>query len=235
MPETPRRGRPRRIDRDAISQAVLDLGTENVTMRRVAQHLGVSLPGLYHHVKNQDELLRLAARKALTQSPPPRYQGQHWAQWLRSYACYVRGALAAEPALLEKFLNGEVGEEGEIEYVGHALEALAAHGLEPEQAIAVWAAVTAAAMGSVTEAHRERSNAERGQPWLARIFAMTARHAPTEYPTLRAVASSGYDPFGEEAFQHRMTLLLNGIADEYGLARDGALNCQRDERAHPSD
>jgi AcrR family transcriptional regulator len=59
-PESPpRRGRPQRIDLDAITEAVLELGTENATMRRVATRLGVSLPGLYHHVKNQDELMRL--------------------------------------------------------------------------------------------------------------------------------------------------------------------------------
>ena len=34
---------------------------------------------------------------------------------------------------------------------------------------------------------------------------------------LRAIAKSGDDPFGDEAFQHRITLLLVGIAAHYGL------------------
>ncbi len=220
----PRRGRPPSIDRQAIAQAVLELGTANATMRRVAERLGVSLPGLYHHVKNKDELLRLAAQHALVGNPPPRYQGQHWAQWLRAYAAYIRTALSAEPALLEKFLGGGVKDDGQMEYIAHALEALRAQGLEPDQAMSVWAAVTALAMGTVTESHRERIQAERGQPWLARIFGMTARSAPEDHPTLRAIAAAHYDPFGEESFDERITLLLNGITMQYGLSSPPSSN-----------
>lgn len=218
MKREPRRGRPPGIDRDAIARAVLEIGTANATMRSVAERLGVSLPGLYHHVRNKDELLRLATRYALVNAPPPRCEGQHWARWLRSYAVYIRTALSAEPALLEKFLGGGVRGDGEMEYIGDALEALHAQGLEPDDAIAVWAAVTALAMGSATEAHRERLQAEQGQPWLARIFGMTARRSTSDYPTLRAIAASRYDPFGEESFEQRITLLLNGIAVQYGLS-----------------
>ncbi|OBA64259.1 TetR family transcriptional regulator [Mycobacterium sp. 1100029.7] len=218
-PQAPRRGRPSSIDRQAIAEAVLELGTANATMRRVAERLGVSLPGLYHHVKNKDELLRVAAQYALVSNPPPRYDGQHWAHWLRNYAAYIRGALSVEPALLEKFLNGGVKDDGEMEYIGHALEALRAQGLEPDHAMSVWAAVTALAMGTVTETHRERIHAERGHPWLARIFGMTARSAPQDYPTLRAVAASHYDPFGDDSFDERIDMLLNGIAMRYGLPR----------------
>ena len=215
--DAPRRGRPPSIDRAAIAEAVLELGTANATMRRVAERLGVSLPGLYHHVKNKDELLRVAAEHALVANPPPRYAGQHWAHWLRAYAAYIRTALSAEPALLEKFLGGGVKDDGQMEYIAHALDALRDQGLDPDQAMSVWAAVTAMAMGTVTETHRERVQAERGQPWLARIFAMTARSAPQAHPTLRAIAASHYDPFGDGSFDERITLLLNGIAAQYGL------------------
>lgn len=186
-------------------------------MRRVADHLGISLPGLYHHVKNQDELLRLAARGALNQSPPPVYSGEHWATWLRSYATYVRTVLASEPALLEKFVSGAVTDDGEMDYIGTALDALAVVGLAPEDALAVWAAVSALAIGSVSEAHREYLQAETGRPWPVRIAALMARRQPSQYPTLRAIAESGYDPFDDAAFQQRITLLLSGIAAQYGL------------------
>ncbi|WP_273736294.1 TetR family transcriptional regulator [Mycolicibacterium septicum] len=213
----PRRGRPPRIDKRAIVAAVLEIGTENVTMRRVAERLGVSLPGLYHHVKNQDDLLRLATESALVNSPPPRYTGEHWATWMRSYASYIRTVLASEPALVEKFVTGGVRDEMEMECNGDAVEALAEHGLAPDDAMAVWAAVSAMAIGSVTEAHREHLHAESGQPWLARIFKLTAKRPTSDYPTLRAIAQSGYDPFGEDSFQQRMTMLLNGIAVQYDL------------------
>lgn len=214
---TPRRGRPPRVDQSAIVAAVREIGSENVTMRRVAEHLGISLPGLYHHVKNQDGLLRLAAESALDMSPPPRYAGEHWATWMRSYASYIRTVLASEPALVEKFVTGGVRDEMEMQCNGDAVEALAEHGLAPDDAMAVWSAVGALAIGSVTEAHREHLHADNGQPWLARIFTLLARRPASDYPTLRAVAQSGYDPFGDDTFQERMTMLLTGIAVRYGL------------------
>jgi AcrR family transcriptional regulator len=214
---TPRRGRPPRIDERAIVAAVLEIGSENVTMRRVAEHLDISLPGLYHHVKNQDDLLRLAAESALVMSPPPRYAGEHWATWMRSYASYIRTVLASEPALVEKFVTGGVRDAMEMEYTGDAVEALAEHGLSPDDAMAVWSAVSALAVGSVTEAHREYLHAQSGQPWLARIFKLTAKRPTCDYPTLRAIAQSGFDPFSEDTFQQRMTMLLTGIAVRYGL------------------
>jgi AcrR family transcriptional regulator len=210
QPDSLRRGRPPRIGADDIVRAVREIGVENATMRRVADHLGVSLPGLYHHVGNHDELLALTARSALAGAPPPRYRGEHWATWLRTYAGYVRTALAAEPALLEKFLSGAVSHDGETEYIGEALDVLAAQGLAPDDAMSVWAAVSAMAIGSVTEAHRERVNAQRGHPWAARICA-------PQSTALRAVAASGYDPFGADAFDDRLTLLLAGVTARYGL------------------
>ena len=218
MTPTSRRGRPARIDKSSIVKAALEIGTENITMRQVAQHLGVSLPGLYHHVKNQDELLRLVAQGALVDSPSPRYAGQHWATWLRTYAIYIRTVLAAEPALVEQFISGAVHVDGEMEYIGEALDALKSQGLQPDDAMDVWAAVSAMAIGSVTEAHREHLQAERGQPWLARIFRLTARRPSSEYSALRAVAESGNDPFGDDSFDRRITLLLKGIAIEHGLS-----------------
>jgi len=218
MTPTSRRGRPARIDRSTIVKAALEIGTQNLTMRQVAEHLGVSLPGLYHHVKNQDDLLRLVAHDALVESPPPRYAGQHWSAWLRTYATYIRTVLAAEPALLEQFISGAVHVDGEMEYIGEALDALTSEGLTPEEAMTVWAAVSAMAIGSVSEAHREYLQAEKGQPWLARIFRLTARRPSSDYPALRAIAESGHDPFGDESFDRRITLLLTGIAVEYGLS-----------------
>lgn len=223
----PKRGRPSRIDVQSIADAVLEIGPTNATMRRVAEHLGVSLPGLYHHVKNHDELLMMVARHTLEASPPPRYEGQHWAVWLRSYATYIRTALVAEPALLEKFISGVVEYDGEMANVGEALDALHAQGLAPVDALDVYSAVVEMALGAVGEAHREYVHRQNGQPWFARIFALTAQAAPADYPTLRAIGKAGDNPFDDEAFQRRITLLLRGIEAQYGLSPEPAQRSTR--------
>src|SRR3954454_12890200 len=87
-------GRPARIDRDAIARAVLEIGFDDATMKRVAEHLGVSVPGLYYYVRGRDDLLRVAAEYSLAQTVVPEDRGQHWALWLREWAEYMRAAMA---------------------------------------------------------------------------------------------------------------------------------------------
>ena len=197
---------------------MLEIGTQDVTMRRVAEHLGVSLPGLYHHVRNQEELLRMAASRAMSEYPPPRYEGQHWADWLRTYATYVRTALAAEPALLQQLLSGRIEVEGEMEYVAETMDAMVEQGFEPDQAMAAWAAVSELALGSVTEAQRENLRVGRGAPWLSRIHVLLSTRAEDDLPGLRAVAASGYQPFGDDKFDRRLRLLLTGISIEFAVS-----------------
>src|SRR5215207_10003264 len=93
-------GRPARIDRDSIARAVIEIGFEDASMKRVAEHLGVSVPGLYYYVRGREDLLRLAAEYSLARTPLPVDQGQHWAVWLREWARYSRDAMA-EPELME--------------------------------------------------------------------------------------------------------------------------------------
>ncbi len=85
----------------------------------------------------------------------------------------------------------------------------AEHGPAPDDAMAVWAAVSAMAIGSVTEAHRERLQAESGQPyWLPDL----QTHRQTSRVRLsrrcvdhRAVRRWAMTWFGEDSFQQRMT------------------------------
>ncbi|BBY34524.1 TetR family transcriptional regulator [Mycolicibacter minnesotensis] len=213
-----RRGRPRRIGTEAITRAVLEIGPQDATIRRVAEHLGVSLPGLYHHVKNQDDLLKLVASQSLQSASPPRFDGnKDWAQWLRQYAMFLRSALAAEPALLEKFISGAAEYDGELDYVGHALDALRAQGLSARDCLDVYSAVTDLAMGAVSEAHREYVHARQGNPWRARLYAALERSDAGEHATLRTIAEAGLDPFTAEAFERRVELLIEGIAARYRL------------------
>ena len=211
-------GRPTRITPAEISQAVLEIGTQHVTMRKVAERLGVSLPGLYHHVRNQDELLELAARRALEEQPPPSYAGQPWDAWLTIFARYIRSALAADPALLPQMLAGRLEIEGDVEYNAESVESLVAQGFLPEQALSAWTAVSELALGSVVEARREALRTADGLPWLARLHALLGRHPKASYEAMRSLASDRHDPYLDEQFERRLRMLLRGISLESGVA-----------------
>lgn len=211
-PEARRIGRPPRIDLAAIADAALEIGFDDVTMRKVAERLGVSVPGLYHYVRGRDDLLRLAAERALSRVELPEDHGQHWAEWLRSWARYIRGALTSQPELVEHFATGGLDDDRLLEVIGRALDVLVRDGFEPDAAMSAWEAVSSMALGAAIEDIRERAAVADGRPWATRVFAALARREPDELPALRAVAATGHEPDRDEGFEERLTTVIVGIA-----------------------
>ena len=219
-----RAGRPARISRPAIAEAALELGLDDdLTMKRVADHLGVSVPGLYHWVKGRDDLLRLAAEQALSRVRLPEDAGQHWATWLREWARYTRTVLSARPELLNQFVTGGLDDDRLIEVIGRTLDVLNRDGFQPGAAFAAWEAVSTMALGAAVDDIREASAEEDGRPWMARVVASLARRQPTELPTLRSIAASGYARDLDASFEERLTTVLTGIAVRNGLPLDEAV------------
>src|SRR5262245_19965945 len=93
----PRRGRPPRIDRDAIARVAGEIPLSDLSLRTVADRLGVSVPGLYHYVQGRDELFALAAEQSVRRLPLPVDRDQHWAIWLYEWAGYILSAFVSDP------------------------------------------------------------------------------------------------------------------------------------------
>ena len=53
--DRPRVGRPPRISRQMIAEAAHQVGLDGLTLRAVADRLGVSIAALYHHVSGKGE------------------------------------------------------------------------------------------------------------------------------------------------------------------------------------
>lgn len=217
----PRRvGRPPRIDRDAIARAVTEIGLDEVTVKRVADHLGVSVPGLYHHVRGRDDLLRLAAEHSLARLRLPEDRGQHWAVWLREWARYARAAFAEQPELLQQFVGGGINDDRVLDQVGVALDVLRRSGFDPRAAKAAFDAVGTLAVGAAVEVLRERRAAADGRPWLARVHANLARRDPDEQATLRELLADGYVPDLDADFEEQLDTVILGLAVRHGLPVD---------------
>ena len=95
-------GRKRRFERDDVVQAAAgiaeEVGLEAVTMRGVAERLGVSMPALYKHVQSRDELLGLLGVSMLEDLDLPDGDLQ-WTEWLTLFARRLRGHLLIDPPL----------------------------------------------------------------------------------------------------------------------------------------
>jgi TetR/AcrR family tetracycline transcriptional repressor len=89
----------RQIVTEAV--ALLDAdGLDGVTLRRLAQRLGVQAPTLYWHIPNKAALVTAIAEEILDQQfadprrPDP---DERWQDWLIGLAQRLRGALLAHP------------------------------------------------------------------------------------------------------------------------------------------
>jgi AcrR family transcriptional regulator len=94
---------------DAIAEAALAVirsgGVDGLTMRAVADRLGVRAPSLYHHVRNKSELLDLVARNAFGRfSADNATYGEvrtidEWIELTRSGSLDLRAFYADHPGL----------------------------------------------------------------------------------------------------------------------------------------
>jgi len=75
-------------------------GLDRVTLRKLAQRLGVQAPTLYWHIHNKAELVNALAEAILaglhTQLKPPD-ASEPWRQWLIGVAQHLRRAMLAHP------------------------------------------------------------------------------------------------------------------------------------------
>ena len=126
---------PARIDRAMIARAAYQIGLDRVTMKGVADRLGVSVPGLYHHVRGRDDLMRLGAEYSAAELHVPVDRDQHWAAWLLEWARYSHDAFVAQPALLGQFLSGSLGVDRMVTHVNAVIGVLFRHGFSPIEAV----------------------------------------------------------------------------------------------------
>jgi AcrR family transcriptional regulator len=223
-----RRGRPSKIDRDAIAEAVLEIGLDRSSMKAVAEHLGVSVPGLYHHVRNRKELLLLAAQRSMSQMRLPFQEGQHWSEWLREWGRYSRNAFIEEPAVLNQFLSGAVSWEQVVEVVDSAIQVLTRQGFTPASALAAWDAIGGCAVGSAVVAIRCRASTDAGRPPIAEWHRLLAQRPPNELVGARMVLDSiGQDLDAE--FEDELTTVLVGIAVRRGEPWEALVPAEADD------
>lgn len=148
---------------------MIELGFDDVTMKGVAEHLGVSVPGLYHHVSGRDELVRLAADHQLATVEIPTSTEQDWETWLREWGWYSYRSMSERPELFGLYLADDLDADRAMQSNAVVLEHLIERGFTPAQAYEAWMAVSAVALGSAAIRIRLRTQEETGTPMRIKL------------------------------------------------------------------
>jgi AcrR family transcriptional regulator len=208
-----RLGRPPRIDRAAIAQAAGEIPLDELTLRSVAERLGVSVPGLYHYVSGREDLIRLAAEQSALRMTMPVDHGQHWAVWFHEWAGYTRRAFVGDPELLKHFIDGAVGADVMAPAVDAAIGLCMRQGFTASQALEAYDLVSECALGSAIGAIRAERSRREGSPFDLEIRSLIARGA--DLPHLSHLIDEGPFP-GSVPFERQISAVLAGIAAQRG-------------------
>ena len=218
-----KRQKRRPLDQMLVVRAALalldEVGLDELTMRRLAQRLGVKAASLYRHVRDKDELLVLLGDEISGEIPLVRSPGT-WRDQLTEIAWNVRrGLLAHRDAARLLAITAPFGPR-RLRHIESVLRILRAAGLSGRDA----ARVAYHCNNFVTEfvADEARFDAFAAVPGLSRrkLFAQARKHFKSlpqnEYPMIVELADDLSEDDPDGLFQFGLEIWLRAVE---GLAK----------------
>ena len=206
------------VSQDDVVRAAIEVlddnGLAGVTLRAVANRLGVSAPTLYWHVKSKRHLLDLMAEAIMATSrgrenrPAP---GQDVLDWLAERARAMRAAQLAhrDGALV---CAGNRPTAAAVPGIEAFLRVLVEYGFTPPEALRTVMALGAYVSGDALETQSEMARGLEEAPGDSEI-AVEVRTG--RYPTLLAAAEAfrvgDRRSFDEARFETGLSLLIDGM------------------------
>lgn len=223
-------GRTAPLHRAEIVDSALRLaaaeGVAAVTMRRVAERLGVTGMALYAHVSGKDELVEEIIDVRLQQDGLPD-AGLAWDQWMVEACDRLRLLLVAEPVILDRYLRRPVGSPAALHRMDAALRALLTGGLSETAALEAFATTHAFTIGFAALQHHRaaqrtstaRPTFDESQPGFWPAYLGTPAGAP--YPTLQLIRPDLAAFALPTGFRRTIGQLLHAIAADDGSTAGG--------------
>lgn len=204
---------PRIVVEGALALADAE-GLRAVTIRRLAERLGVTPMALYWHFRSKDELLDGMAARIFEAVDPAVDASAPWPAQLRTLLASMLAALRAHPAAAILLSTRTVSSEGSLRATEAALAILGRAGFAPAEATQIarhaLGAVVNLVAGEPGVVARDESEALMDARRRARRLLESL--PPDRYPRLVEAAgplSEGVDPDAYAAFG--LDLLLAGI------------------------
>jgi len=212
MGEKKRAGLTRHTMIEAAMRLLDEVGLDGLTVRRLADELGVQSPALYWHIRSKQELLDGMA-DAIVQAAgmgPPR-DGESWQDWLARRARGYRGSLLAHPDGARIVATGARLGPATIRMFEEELTAMVGCGFTPVLALRTITALSNYTNGFVLQEQTERQG-DTGTPLDYQFAALAELLDGGTSATLFVALREGGSSLGEEAFEHGLRALIDGTA-----------------------
>lgn len=184
---TARVGRPPRVSVQSIIAAALEIGLEHASLKQIADHLNVAPATLYRHVRNRNELLRLAAFELTLARRLPQGAAVHWSQLATRYAETLFESFCAEPQLMSELLKGRLGPHAEIDLLEQFLQAITEQGFDIAQGVWLFHAIGTLMLGAAAGAIGLQASRDGGYPWDVAMREALLRRDAEDLPHVREV------------------------------------------------
>lgn len=202
------------LSRERILAAAMDLadaqGIRAVTMRRVAEPLGVEAMSLYNHVSNKADLLDGMVDRVAGEFARPSADGP-WRQTLRARCVSMHEALMRHPWAVQLLMSGGNPGPNQLAHVDATIGVLRAAGFPfPETVDRVWNALDSYVYGFTVQALNFPFEADTyAEVAAAYLPALPQDQLPHLYDMTREVAEGRHRGLHELSFG--LDLLLDGL------------------------
>lgn len=132
-------------------------GLEAVTMRRVANELGVGTMSLYHHVADKRELVLLMSDEIAAGMVIPGEVPEHWRDALRAIAYRTRDTMTRHPWMLDSLTERPGITYNWLKHIEQSAAAVENLDVEPELATSMVMATDDYTIGHVIRSLRARA------------------------------------------------------------------------------
>jgi AcrR family transcriptional regulator len=201
------------LKREQIVRAALAIAqkdeVEGLTMRAVAESLGVGTMSLYTYVANREELVALMVDAVIGDVALPSEDLPVRAQ-IMSICSGMRNELARYPALLPRIPFGIMPGPHILRAFDRILGLLRSAGVDDENAVAGVSSITMLTMGSLFEFPSGMTDERRDHGRLRRV--RPSALSVEEFPNIVAVAPR-LGLASDEHFELALGHLLNGLGD----------------------
>lgn len=213
------RGRPARLDRASTVATALelldDVGLEALTMRRLADRLGVQAGALYRHFTTKQDLLTAMAERMLRPlaEPLPEPDGAadgaaDWAARLTALAHTMRRALLARRDGARVFGGTHTTGPHTLAFAETALGALREAGFRDEDAARAFLTLVNYVLGHTLEEQAALSDAPEDTGAVGRLRDATT---PGAHPHLTAALPALTSPDFDTHFAFGLHVLVEGL------------------------